>query len=1202
MPSNLKSLELQGYKTFANRTLFAFADTVTMIVGPNGSGKSNIADSLRWVLGEQSYSLLRARKTEDMIFSGSENRPRSGVASATLTFDNSLGWLPIDFSEVAVTRRAYRDGRNEYLINGQRVRLRDVNELLANSGLAERTYTIIGQGLVDTALSLKVDERRRLFEEAAGIGLYRSRREESLRRLDSTQRNLERVQDILSELQPRMRSLERQARRAQEYEQVRTDMMELLREWYGYMWHKKQQQLAEAQGAAKKAEVSLEGARKEQTELETKNNHYRERIHELRENLGSWHRQLSELHAQREEISRDLAVENERARSLVIQLEGLQSESVVSTETIKLHIERVNSASLEVERFIAEKDETKSQASIAQSNLEERQAERIKLEENIQAKSEGLSTLNALSGQLQARIAEQEGQVERLIQQSLSMNQTIEQTRNERDEAEEICSSLDQEINESKRQLLEKQSQLKILLKDIEEVEDNHKITSEQRIKLESEVVKVGAEIDVIEQAELNLSGYSKGAQVLIKAAKEKSFHGIHGALNQFIEVPRKFEKAIAAALSIYIDAILLDNDPDSALDLLQKEPGQGALIPLESLNIDIPKTMDYEGDTGILGIASNLVKTPKPYKSALNLLLGDVVVVKDRQAAKRALFKLKLGSRAVNLNGEVFYATGLISTSGGDRAEGMTILSRSRRLRELTEQRKQTQLRITENNKILDDLDRTREIQAREQRNLNDDQGIVRQKLNRTQDNLQQARIRFESSERRLEWYADQLNQVKTDLLKSDEEISALTVKMNEIENEKISVRQIIGQYHQKLYELSLDEYQSQVAHWNTRYAVAEQAYLDSITLLNEQKMVSKRMQESLVLLQSRITELKRSIEEISNQRELNQQIEKDVGNQINDLSTLIEPAEMELQRVEKEFGEVENAESGARQSVIRSEHFNAQARIELARYQDSMQSLRRRIEDDFGLVSYEYEEQISGPTPLPFEGLVEKLPIVRKISPEIEESIKSYRAQLRRIGAVNPEAQEEYVEVSQRFEFLTDQVKDLKKAEQNIREVINELDTLMEREFLRTFEVAANEFRAIFSRLFGGGSARLTLTTPDDISSTGIDIEAKLPGRRTQGLSLLSGGERSLTATALIFALLKTSPTPFCVLDEVDAMLDEVNVGRFGELLRELSQNTQFVVVTHNRHTVQLADIIYGVSMGRDSVSQVLSLKLDEIDQIIE
>ncbi len=293
---------------------------------------------------------------------------------------------------------------------------------------------------------------------------------------------------------------------------------------------------------------------------------------------------------------------------------------------------------------------------------------------------------------------------------------------------------------------------------------------------------------------------------------------------------------------------------------------------------------------------------------------------------------------------------------------------------------------------------------------------------------------------------------------------------------------------------------------------------------------------------------------------------------------------------------------ETEARHNLSVAEHYHSQTRITLARRQEALQSLQRRVEEDFGLVAFEYEEQVSGPTPLPLAGMVEQLPIVKKLSPDIEESIKRQRAQLRRMGAINPEAQTEYQEVKQRYEFMTAQVADLEKAAQDTHAVIAELDALMQREFQRTFEAVAAEFRQIFTRLFGGGSARLMLTDPDDLTDTGIDIEARLPGRRTQGLALLSGGERSLTATSLVFALLKVSPTPFCVLDEVDAMLDEANVSRFRELLRELSQKTQFVIITHNRNTVQAADVIYGVTMGRDSSSQVLSLKLDEVEEIVE
>ena len=351
MTPRLKSLELHGYKTFANRTAFEFPGPVTAIVGPNGSGKSNIADALRWVLGEQSYSLLRGKKTEDMIFSGSEQRARAWMASATVIFDNSDDWLPIDFTEVAIARRAYRDGENEYLLNGQRVRLRDVSELLAQSGLAERTYTIIGQGLVDAALALKAEERRRLFEEAAGIGLHRSRREEALRRLETTQRNLQRVEDILAELQPRLRSLERQARRAQEYEQVKADLHLLLREWYGYHWHHAQSELAQAREAARSREKALDAARQAQASLDQQLQVLRERIQDLRAQLNDLHRQSAKLHGEREGTSRQLAVSDERMHFL----EGQEQETLRAvsraTEETSLIEDRLAGAKEEVRQL-----------------------------------------------------------------------------------------------------------------------------------------------------------------------------------------------------------------------------------------------------------------------------------------------------------------------------------------------------------------------------------------------------------------------------------------------------------------------------------------------------------------------------------------------------------------------------------------------------------------------------------------------------------------------------------------------------------------------------------------------------------------------------------------------------------------------------------------------------------------------------------
>jgi chromosome segregation protein len=427
------------------------------------------------------------------------------------------------------------------------------------------------------------------------------------------------------------------------------------------------------------------------------------------------------------------------------------------------------------------------------------------------------------------------------------------------------------------------------------------------------------------------------------------------------------------------------------------------------------------------------------------------------------------------------------------------------------------------------------------------------------------------------------------------------LNSDLQTLETSLAEAREKMRQQNALLATFALDELQANQAHWRTLLSVSQRSLNESQRRMQERQQACSRQTQNMGRIKDEQARLAETINTLGTQQTGLHEEELLLSQKLSQFQIQIDPSEAELSDVEAQLTAMEKDEAASRQALNQAEHLNAQARINLARQQESLDSLRRRIEDDFGLVAFEYVEQVSGPTPLPLEGMVEQLPKVAKLSAEVEEAIKRQRAQLRRIGAINPEAQSEYQEVKGRFEFMNEQVLDLQQAEDDVRQVIAELDQIMEQELLRTFEAVAIEFKQIFTRLFGGGAARLVLTDPDDLTNTGIDIEARLPGRRTQGLSLLSGGERSLTATALIFSLLKVSPTPFCVLDEVDAMLDEANVGRFRELLRELSINTQFVIVTHNRNTVQVADVIYGVTMGRDSASQVLSLKLDEVSQVV-
>jgi chromosome segregation protein len=1197
MTSLLKSLELHGYKTFASRTLFEFAGSITAIVGPNGSGKSNVADALRWVLGEQSYSLLRGKKTEDMIFSGSEQRPRSGMASATIVFDNAGGWLPIDFSEVAITRRAYRDGDNEYLLNGQRVRLRDVSELLSQSGLAERTYTIIGQGLVDSALSLKAEERRRLFEEAAGIGLHRSRREEALRRLETTRRNLDRVQDILVELQPRLRSLERQARRSKEYEQVKADLQVVLREWYGYHWRRLQQELAEAMENGRVKERLLENARGEQAAKEQVLFEVRERIRKLRETLSEQQRQLTGLHSQRETVSRELAVGEERSYSLEEQCKNSQAELARLEEDSGLQTAKIENAQEELNRLEAELEEARAQTGFVRESLKSRQAERERVEKKVLAARQAVGSLTGKEAHLRSRLSDRQAQSSKQRQVFLDIEKSLTLNEEEQKKAQAVMLNTQSEMERIQKERRSLEGRLEKLKDEAAQEEASRKVLLEKKAAAEAQAARLKAQLEILVQAETNLAGYAKGARLLIEAARKDRLSGAKGALGSQIDVPAELEAAVAAVLGDFVDAIVLEGTQASedALNLLEGQDARAALLPLETLLRDLqePDLTSEAGREGVIGLASHLVAAPQHLTPAIKLLLGQVIIVKDRAAARKALRGKRDGVRAVTLKGEVFYASGLIQV-GSESKPG--VLSRPREIREMQEHLNGVEARLNQNVVDLGEMDSN----LQELKNLADDLERHIRQVRQQEENARReqgkAELNVEKVRRQVVWQREQKTRLEGELASFQDEINHILADLAPLEGEILRARQTLREEIGVLNGLSLEELQTELAHWNTRTAVAERSMQQAKNQLVERQASLERANRVREGLLQRLAELEAASEKIKSTRHLMLEKGEEISPAVEALRVSIHPIEAELAEAEKEQLEFQQQEAAARQALSSADHHHAQSKILLVRCQESLDSMRRRVEDDFGLVQFEYAEEISGPTPLPLDGMVEQLPVVVSLSPEVEETIRRQRGQLRRMGPINPEAQVEYEEVKERFQFLNEQVADLNQAELDVKAVIAELDLLMEREFRKTFDAVSHEFRSIFTRLFGGGSARLILTDPDDLTSTGIDIEARLPGRRTQGLSLLSGGERSLTATALVFSLLKVSPTPFCVLDEVDAMLDEANVGRFRELLRELSQDTQFVIVTHNRNTVQAADVIYGVTMGKDSASQVISLKLDE------
>ena len=1201
MPLRLKSLELQGYKTFATRTTFEFASGITAIVGPNGSGKSNIVDALRWVLGEQSYGLLRGKKTEDMIFNGSDHRPRAGMASAHILFDNTTAWLPVDFTEVGMTRRAYRDGHNEYLLNDQHVRLRDLNELLAASGLSERTYTFLGQGLVDASLALKAEDRRRLFEEAAGVGLYRVRREEALKRLENTTRNLERVLDIMSELEPRIRSLERQAKRAIEYTRAQADLKVILREWYGYHWHRAQQELTEAREVVKAQEVRVRDSREAHARTQTEHNAFRERLTSLRGQLNAWHRQSAELHNQREEVSRQLAVLEERQRSLLSTQSSVLADRNRTSDEEQIARERFAEAEQEVAHLQAEYEEAQKQHSEAQQALQTRQAERASVEEQLRTSRSEIERSGAQRAEWQARLDELKSRLETLQSRQENAEKAVDLAvshARETDEKLTQARSLREAAEDEFRRAKEKEEGGK---KEVARLENERRVTSEERAQQLAHHTRLKAQLEILEQAEQSLAGYAEGARFLLDAARQERLKGARGALSASLDVPAELEVAVTAALGDTLDAILLDaNEIEEALQLLESDgAGRAALLPLE--NHSRPP-IAVAMDEAVLGVASELVNAPGELRGAVNLLLGQTLIVRDRATARRLVQDLPTHARVVTLRGEVFRGDGLI-IAGKSASPAGSALSRPRQKRELSESLDALNGQLDSLNREVDSL--SSQISER-QRELTQAEEMVSQarlKLEEALGSERQAGLESESAGRQLEWQKSQHNQLRAEAEEAASVRQDLIRSLSDIESQSTKAQEEVRTLSETLRSIETADAQNQVSYWSTRVAVVERALADASSRKEEREKEIARFDTRRFELTARLDEAETSMSGLEMERTSLRERETQYHAQIEELQVQIDPAEQDLERAEQEETRLQEAESNAQRALATAERLLGQVQLDQLRKQEALDNLRQKITDDFGLVMFDYAADISGPVPLPLDGMVEELPVVTEVSPDLEAQLTQQRTRMRRMGPINPEAKQEFDTESERYQFMRTQVDDLQKAEEDLRHVVAELDELTRQEFSKTFDAVDKQFRAMFTRLFGGGSARLALTDPDNLVETGIEIEARLPGRREQGLALLSGGERSLTAVALVFALLKVSPTPVCVMDEVDAMLDEANVGRFRDLLQELSKDTQFILITHNRNTVQAADVIYGITMGRDSASQVISLRLDQVtDEMLQ
>ncbi len=1195
--TKLASLVLHGYKTFAKETNLLFPARITAIVGPNGSGKSNVADSIRWVLGEQSYSMLRAKRTEDMIYSGSESRSRAGMASVSITFDNQTGWLPIDYSEVTLTRRAYRDGQNEYLLNNQRVRLKDFHELLAKTGLADRTYTIIGQGLVDLALSIRPDERRRLFEEAAGIGLYRSRKEEALRRLETTQRNLERVSDIIDEIRPRLRSLEKQAARVGEYKLVQESLKDNLREWYGYQWMVAQTQLentqallVEAEAASTESKLTVDGDRQRIEDLRQDVDQKRVKIDQL----------MNDLRSLRDEIqlqNQAIAVLDSRKRSAEESRSQLALDSGNLEETILSGEKILASLSGEQSRQEQELASLSERFILANSEYETLKTQKDSLEKQERALSSKQLESEKNVAILRARRQELAYRLEELKKTALSSQEKLLMVSEKKTLFEKQLEGLLTNIANQEQAIallegdIDKQGSDKTLL--VKSLDDINR----QLNGLNLEKNRIVNRLELMRQSRESLEGFSEGAKGVLKAAKGKALHREVTDLVTKLEVPEAYEHAINAALGEAVDVLVVKGELDQAVmrDLLSKTQERFALIGEIARKSRTNKAA--LGDPRVIANAADLVKTETGLRHTIDQLLGNFLVVKDMEDAL-SLWGEANESNFVTLNGDVLLKNGLAMLG---KTNGASKVSYSRVTKALQEELDQTEIALKKARKV--EQHQKNEIGTLEAKL----QGTVRQrheentKLLQSRKELNSVQLELDKLNGQQNWLQQQMNAgsaQEAQLLQQLEETSSKE-KASQLESEQL--RTEIQNLREQKERYSTLEVEGQVHYLQTEKQVLQQALQHSKVNVISASERLENDKKRLSLYQERLKSLEASLEGFEREVSQSKQLVNQKSQYADSLQReQLDPMRAELQLLEEMNRQISLQDGENQKELSNKERLVVHYKLEMVHQQERIEALRSRIEDDFGLIELEYKNEYSKSTPLPFPDLViESLPVIKEIPEGIEEAIRQQKGQIRRIGTVNLEAETEFHEVKDRYESLTTQTSDLKQAIQDIEKLIKELDAVMREEFLKTFKAVSVEFSAMFARLFNGGTARLLLSDEESPIEGGIEIEARLPGKREQGLVLLSGGERSLTAVALVFALLRVSPTPFCVLDEVDAMLDESNVGRFLDLLRDLSKDTQFVLITHNRNTVSAADVIYGVTMGKDSASQVISLKLEEVDE---
>ena len=1179
----LKRLEMQGFKSFADKTILEFMPGITTVIGPNGSGKSNISDAIRWVLGEQSMKSLRGAKSEDVIFAGTQNRKSLGFAEASLVFDNSDSRLLVEYNEVVVTRKLYRSGESGYYINKTPCRLKDVLELFMDTGIGKDGYSIIGQGKIDEILSNKSEDRRHIFEEAAGVVKYRVRKAEAEKKLEHTKLNLLRINDILAEIEANIEPLKAQSEKAKRFLSLREELKSIEIGLFIYninSYKEKLEKVVEDEEILKNDNEQATSKLDVITELKEK---LKQEIDNITNEIESMQNIGFESEKEIEKINSEIKVSEERISNnkgnfsrFDKEIEEIKNRNLELEEEKKLKLEKKTNLFSNKEKFQKELDEKEKELEDLTKKLSAKELE-------IEEKKKQVEVNTDLRYEKAANISTIEANLENIEKRKKQLNSEIDLGISELDSTRLTKEEISKTFYEIEAKRNEAKKQLDSIITRKEEAEGKIKKFDEQINTFSSEYRIKESRLKFLEETEREKEGYIKSVKSLLLGCDRDATlkKGSHGVLANIIKSPKEYETAIEMALGAAAQNIVTDTETDAKkmVEYLRNNNlGRASFLPIASVKGKKLDKYNTKGITGIAGIASDLVKFDKKYEQIVLSLLGKTVIVDDMDTAIALAKQNNYSFRIVTLKGDLINPSGAI-TGGSVAQKTVNILGRAREIEDLKKELSKLKAKIdkieSEKEEYINSTEDVLEEITALEKNLQDIDIVYatdKQKIIAVEENIQKLENRLEKLKAEKVELEKQKNENIENKAKEEQDIKDIlekNSKLNGIIEQFANLNKDNQRYiddlnmdvtNLKISVSSFDESEASIDEMVER--INQDISNNNLSIENKLKQKEDINQDN-TNLEAKILQLKEQIEEINLA--------------VNNSSSKV--TELKQQRVEK------NNELSKKET-----EFTSQIEVldglkeQLLKIDVKKTKLEQDIEAVVSKLWEEYEL-----TPNNVQNYTKPDNIA-----ETTKKVNGLRSKIKDLGSINIDSIEEYNNTKQRYDFMCEQRLDLENGITKLKKVIQDMTNVMKEQFAKQFAIINKNFGEVFKELFGGGKAELTLTDAENILECGIDINVQPPGKKLQNMTLLSGGEKAFTAIALLFAILKINPSPFCVLDEIEAALDDVNVYRYAEYLKKFTANTQFLVITHRKGTMEAADTVYGITMEENGISKLLSMKL--------